>query len=67
VRDRDPIRTTSDAVLIVRDLCHDLAAQGGGGNNDIPAQIAGLAKLKEQGILTNKEFKQKKAELLAKM
>ena len=37
---------------------------GGGGNNDLKSQIAGLAELRDQGILTDKEFKQKKAALL---
>ena len=34
---------------------------------DIPTQIRKLAELKEQGILTEEEFKSKKSELLAKM
>jgi len=34
---------------------------------DIPEQIERLAKLKEQGILTDEEFEEKKKELLARM
>ena len=35
--------------------------------NDIPTQIRKLADLKESGILSESEFQQKKAELLARM
>jgi hypothetical protein len=35
--------------------------------NDIPSQIQKLSQLKEQGILTEEEFNQKKRELLARM
>lgn len=35
--------------------------------NDIPSQIKKLSDLKNQGIITEEEFTQKKAELLAKM
>jgi hypothetical protein len=34
---------------------------------DIPALIAELGKLHQQGVLTDTEFNQKKAELLAKL
>jgi hypothetical protein len=34
---------------------------------DIPALIAELGKLREQGVLSEAEFSQKKAELLAKI
>lgn len=37
------------------------------GNPDIPSQIQKLAALKDQGILTEDEFNQKKTELLSKM
>lgn len=36
-------------------------------NNDIPNQIRELAKLKDEGILTEEEFNNKKNELLSKM
>lgn len=35
--------------------------------DDIPAQIAKLAQLKEQGVVTEAQFEQKRAELLARM
>lgn len=41
--------------------------ESSGGQEDVLAQIEKLAKLKESGILTEEEFAQKKAELLAKM
>lgn len=45
-----------------------LAAPTPGGNaQDIPALIESLAKLHSAGVLTDKEFAQKKAELLAKI
>ena len=37
------------------------------GNSDIPTQIQKLSELKDQGILTEDEFNQKKTELLSKM
>ena len=36
-------------------------------DDDIPAQIAELDKLRKQGIVTEAEFQKKKTELLAKM
>lgn len=36
-------------------------------SDDIPAQLEKLAKLKDQGILTEQEFKEKKADLLSRM
>lgn len=36
-------------------------------SNDIPSQIMKLSQLKDQGILTEDEFLNKKKELLAKM
>jgi len=41
--------------------------QSMGISSDIPSQIEKLAKLKEQGILTEAEFNKKKTELLEKM
>ena len=38
-----------------------------GGGNDVLAQLEKLSKLKDSGILTDKEFNVKKAELLAKL
>ncbi len=43
------------------------APRGGGQSADIPAEIAKLAALRDQGILTEDEFANKKAELLARM
>ena len=37
------------------------------GSNDVLAQIEKLAKLKEAGVLSDEEFAEKKAELLAKL
>lgn len=37
------------------------------GKSDIPTQIQKLSELKDQGILTEDEFNQKKTELLSKM
>jgi len=34
---------------------------------DIPTQIAKLAELRDQGILTNEEFEQKKTDLLNRL
>jgi hypothetical protein len=34
---------------------------------DIPGQVQKLSALKDQGILTEQEFQQKKQELLSKM
>ena len=45
-----------------------LAAPAPAGNaQDIPALIESLAKLHSAGVLTDEEFEQKKAELLAKI
>ena len=45
-----------------------LAAPAPGGNaQDIPTLIESLAKLHSAGVLTDEEFEQKKAELLAKI
>ena len=45
-----------------------LAAPASTGNaQDIPAMIESLAKLHSAGVLTDEEFSQKKAELLAKI
>jgi hypothetical protein len=43
--------------------------EGGGGTGlgDVPAMIAKLADLHQKGVLTDAEFQQKKAQLLAKM
>jgi len=39
----------------------------GGRSDDIPTLIAGLDKLRQQGVLSEAEFQQKKAELLSKL
>ncbi len=39
----------------------------GGGEGDIPSVIAELDELRKQGVLTEEEFQQKKAALLARM
>ena len=41
--------------------------KGAGETENIPDQIEKLAKLKEQGILSDAEFEEKKKELLARM
>lgn len=43
------------------------AAAGGGGQPDVLEQLEKLAKLKDAGILTEEEYNQKKADLLAKL
>jgi hypothetical protein len=43
------------------------AASGPEANDDIPAQITKLAKLRDQGILTEEEFAAKKADLLNRL
>lgn len=45
----------------------DLQAGTGGATMDVPTLLAELAQLHEQGVLTEVEFSQKKAELLAKI
>ncbi|HUF00074.1 MAG TPA: PH domain-containing protein [Anaerolineales bacterium] len=45
----------------------DDAGVEGRGSRDIPALIAGLDDLRKKGIISEEEFQQKKAELLAKM
>jgi len=37
------------------------------GTRDIPALIAELDALRQQGVLTEQEFEQKKSQLLAKL
>ena len=41
--------------------------KNGSGDDLLMSRLAGLAKLYEQGALTDEEFGQKKRELLAKM
>jgi hypothetical protein len=45
----------------------ELGVQPVQGTRDIPALIAGLDDLRKRGILSEAEFQEKKAELLAKM
>lgn len=45
----------------------ELGVQGVQAANDIPSMIAGLDDLRKKGIISEAEFQQKKAELLAKM
>jgi uncharacterized membrane protein YdbT with pleckstrin-like domain len=45
----------------------NLQVDAGGGTMDIPTLLSELAQLHEQGVLTEAEFSQKKAELLAKI
>ena len=44
-----------------------MGSRGQGGSPNIPALIADLDKLRQQNVLTEAEFQQKKAELLSKM
>jgi hypothetical protein len=50
------------AVAIIRSV-----VTTGSQHNDIPTQIASLAELRRQGILTEAEFQRKKADLLTRM
>ena len=43
------------------------ATQPGGGQDDIPGQIAKIAALRDNGILSEEEFQNKKAELLERL
>jgi uncharacterized membrane protein YdbT with pleckstrin-like domain len=43
------------------------AGEAAPGNRDIPALIAELDSLRQQGVLTEQEFEQKKSQLLAKL
>ena len=45
----------------------DFGRRGASRNDDVPSLIADLDNLRKQGVLTEAEFQQKKAELLAKM
>lgn len=59
------------AKILIEEQMNKLSAQTGivsaTSNNEIPSQIKQLAELKEAGILTEKEFEEKKAELLARL
>lgn len=46
---------------------NEQSSNNNGTNDDIPTQIKKLAELRENGILDDEEFAQKKADLLAKM
>lgn len=43
------------------------ASSGAGGSPTIPEQIEALARLKEQGVLSEEEFKDKKQEPLKRI
>jgi hypothetical protein len=52
----------------VNELAHRLAPTStASGDVSVPDQIAELAELRDQGVLTNEEFEAKKAELLQRM
>lgn len=55
------------AKKLIEEQMNKLSAQTNNVAIDIPDQIKKLAELKEAGILTEKEFEEKKAELLAKL
>jgi len=54
-------------VLGIRDKFRGGGAPAGAGAPDIPAQIAQLASLRDQGVLSPAEFEAKKADLLNRM
>jgi hypothetical protein len=60
----DPIELKTAMLNAKADLDKD---DGSAGVMDVPKLIAELGKLNEQGLLTETEFKAKKAELLAKL
>lgn len=65
-RIEDPIRFKTTMLNAKEKL--ERGDEGGPGRaGDIPALIAQLDKLRQQGVLTPEEFEKKKAELLAKM
>ena len=66
----DPIRFKTAMLNAKEQMGHDELGLGGAGaarGDDIPAMIARLDQLRQQGALTEDEFQRKKRELLAKM
>lgn len=62
-----PIRFKTAMLNAKADLDSDGDGRRPRAKEDIPALIAQLGKLREQGVLTDAEFNTKKAELLAKL
>lgn len=63
----DPIRFKTAMLNAKEKLGYEGTGSHSQSNESIPAQIAELDELRKKGILTEEEFKKKKAELLAKM
>jgi hypothetical protein len=66
----NPIRFKTAMLNAKERLGHDEIGSAGeavAGSRDIPTLIAELDALRQQGVLTEQEFEQKKAQLLAKM
>lgn len=65
-RIEDPIRFKT-AMLNAKEKLERPESARQSASDDIPAMIAKLGELRRDGVLTDAEFEQKKAELLAKM
>jgi hypothetical protein len=63
----DPVKFKTAMLNAKEKLGFDDVGGRGEPAEDIPALIAKLDELRKQGIITDDEFKQKKAEMLAKM
>ena len=61
---RDAGRGASEIGKAVADA---MGQRGGGGGDDIPAQIEALARLRDNGTISAEEFEKKKADLLERM
>jgi uncharacterized membrane protein YdbT with pleckstrin-like domain len=63
----DPVKFKTAMLNAKEKLGYEGMSGHGQHTGDIPAQIAELAELRKQGIVTEAEFQRKKTELLAKM
>jgi hypothetical protein len=67
---KDVVKVSREAVKKLRDMIREAktkSQQAVIAEKSIPEQIEKLAELKEKGILTENEFKEKKKELLDKL
>lgn len=63
----DPIRFKTAMLNAKAQLSHEQAAPARRAGPDVPGLIAQLDELRQHGVLTEEEFRQKKAELLGKI
>ncbi len=63
----EPIRFKTAMLNAKERLDHGQPARAGQPDTGVPALLAQLDNLRKQGVLTEEEFQQKKAELLAKL